>query len=184
MLSMFFSYYSELLDDERDLKVEINFIDNIQYPSRKCGLETYLGDLDLGDLEFLYPNKIMEYTTEIEMDCYSPEEIFVDKVRASLTRRAYKMRDVIDIYILEKKFGFIIDDFNEVIISKINFMANLYERYRENLKIKDFPDIDILKEEEMKLMISEPPKDLGIEVKRIHDELSVLKDRVTSSLNL
>ena len=178
MVSMFIGYHSEISGIESDLKVEVNFIDNIQYPFRRCTLDTYIGTLDSDRLKFIYPGEYGEYSTNIEMDCYSPEEIFIDKARASLTRRTHKMRDIIDIYFLERGFGLSLADFEDRIILKTIFMMDLYRRYRDNIQNKKFPSIDMFKAEEMKLLIIPPPSDLDKEIRRIQDELEIIRGHI------
>ena len=88
------------------------------------------------------------------------------------------MRDIIDIYFLEREFGLSLADFEDRIILKTIFMMDLYRRYRDNIQNKKFPSIDMFKAEEMKLLIIPPPSDLDKEIRRIQDELERIRGHI------
>ncbi len=177
MVLFFIGYQSELLNRPERIKVEINFVDKTLYPLEKKVLQSYIEGIGSEKIEFLYKDQWKEYTTKIQLDCYTPEEIFVEKCRAAMTRRTYKLRDMIDIYFIEENYGITVEDCREKIIEKTNFMLDLYGRYRENIRNKIFPRPDRYNEE-MDLMIIEIPKDLIPSIKRIHEDLKEVKDSI------
>ena len=178
MLLLFLGYYSEILERPERIKVEINFVDKNIYPYQNKMLQTYVKRIDNEEIRFIYTQLWQDYTTEIQLVCYDPREIFTEKCRAALTRKVYKLRDIIDIYILERDFGYIIHEYKKAIIDKTHFALEHYKRYQENIELLEFPTPDILKNEEMKLMIMPPPEDLSENIVRIHQELHQLRNEL------
>lgn len=180
MVLFFIGYQSEILNMPSSIKVEINFVDKTLYPFKDRELRSYVENVGSEELEFLYEELWNEYNTKVRLKCYDPRETYVEKCRASLTRRAYKLRDVIDILFMEEEFGYSVNEYREQIKEKVRFMLGLYERYRENIELMRFPPADILGSEEMKLLLVEPSKDLGLEVLRIHGELDDIRKELTA----
>jgi hypothetical protein len=67
---------------------------------------------------------------------YDPREILSEKIRAILTRRGVKARDYLDVYLIEKEFGVLLEEVFGCVREKIGFTLSLYARYRENLEEK------------------------------------------------
>lgn len=173
-------YDSEMLGHTNFIKLEVNFVEDIIYPIKACQLKSYIEGIDSQKIEFLYPEQWKEYSTDVVVPCYDPKEIFVEKVRASLTRVAFKVRDVVDIYYMEKEFGFRFAHFEAEIIRKIEFTTDLYQKYGDRFEIKPQPPLDVIKSEEMKLLIVEPPTDMQAEVERITNELDEIRKEILS----
>ncbi len=173
----FIGYHSGLLNRPERIKVEINFVDKTLYSLEKKVLQSYIEGIGSEKIEFLYKEQWEEYTKKIKLNCYTPEEIFVEKCRAAMTRRTYKLRDMIDIYHIEEKYGITVENCREKIIEKTNFMLDLYDRYRENIRNKIYPRPDPYNEE-MDLMIIEIPDDLIPSIKSIHEDLKEVKDSI------
>ncbi len=178
MVIFFIDYRSEILNLPSKIKIEINFVDKTLYPFQSKKLNSYVNDLDSEEIKFLYTKMWEEYTKSIKILCYDPREIFLEKCRASITRKAYKLRDVIDIYYLNNKFGYTINKFKPKILDKIQFMLDLYERYQENIELIKLPEPGDYQNEEMKLLIITPPKDIGKNIENIHNQLSKLKNEL------
>ncbi|MBU4031563.1 MAG: nucleotidyl transferase AbiEii/AbiGii toxin family protein, partial [Candidatus Thermoplasmatota archaeon] len=122
------------------------------------------------------------YARPISMACYDPREIYVEKCRAALTRIKYKLRDVLDIYYIEKKFGFIMDEFRSQIIEKTRFSIDLYSRYGESIEMPSMPPLDALKSEEMSLLLVQPPKGLRPKLKNIQSELESIRTDIIEDM--
>jgi len=176
MVQFFIRYDSEILDRQEWIKVEINFVDKIIYPFQKKTLKSYVEGVKSEELRFLYKEPWMEYNRRIQLDCYDPREIFIEKCRAAVTRKAYKLRDIIDIYHLEKEYDYTIINYKQQITEKTEFILEQYNRYQENMEIKKFPKPYLLNHEELNLMITKPPKDLSQNIERIHQELELLRN--------
>ena len=93
-----------------------------------------------------------------EFYCYDLKQIASEKVRALLTRRGFKARDIIDLYMLAKE-GISIESVKAIAFEKTRFMLK-YLKYAENLKNKEFDEKFVLGEEQ-RLMVKQPGKDFG-----------------------
>jgi len=129
---------------ETFIKIQINFIEKILFPIKKCKLNSLISKSK--EFEFLFPQFYEEYITPIKFKVYDIREIFCEKVRAVLTRKGIKERDFIDIYLISEKFGIKYEDMKEKILEKTEFILRLYQKYRNNLKenlhilsIENFP---------------------------------------------
>jgi len=127
-------YDSEILKLRSFLKVQINFVESMCFPSKKgqlIGLLTGKHE----ELDALFP-KYAEYAQKIPFSIYDIREILSEKVRALLTREGTKARDFLDVYLICTKFGVKLDDVEKCIVNKTNFALKLYGKYRTNLKGK------------------------------------------------
>jgi len=180
MARFFMGYTSESLGIPANIKIEINFVDKTLYPYKNSVLQSYIKELENEELNFLYKEAWMEYKKPIKIQCYDPKEIFTDKVRAVMTRVAYKFRDSIDIYMLEKKYGYNIPAYKEPIKNKTNFVLDLYSRYKENIEIATIPNLDNITEREKNLIIQESPKDIDKNIRRIHAQIQQLQTEINA----
>lgn len=78
-----------------------------------------------------------EYSSSVDFQVYDLREILCEKVRALLTRQGIKARDFIDVYLIEKELGMDVESVREEIIGKINFMLDMYRKYRRNIRAKE-----------------------------------------------
>jgi hypothetical protein len=171
-------YDSKILNRPDFVKVEINFVDLTIYPYQDTELKSYISGIDSEEIKFLHPDLWEEYSREVILRCYDPREIFVEKCRAALTRIAYKVRDALDIYYIEKELGFTMKDFRDDIIKKTRFITDLYSRCEERLEIAQSPPDEMLESKELDLLIVDPPDNLQEEVKRIHSELDDIREEL------
>jgi signal recognition particle subunit SEC65 len=168
-------YHSTILDIPAKVKIEISFIDIRLYPTKTNVLRSYVGMLDDEELKYLHEKLWEEYARPVSMTCYDSREIYVEKCRAALTRIKYKLRDVLDIYYIEKKFGYTLDEFRSQIIEKTRFSIDLYRRYGESIEMPSIPPLDALRSEEMRLLLVQPPTDLRPKLKNIQSELESIR---------
>jgi predicted nucleotidyltransferase component of viral defense system len=175
MVTFYIGYDSEILNIPAQIKVEMNFFDIVLFPHKKIELKGYVEGLGSDEIRFLYEDLWNEYNRRIAFKCYDPREIFVEKCRAALTRIKYKFRDALDIYYLENKFGFTISDLKKEIIEKTKFAIELYIRYEERIEIAPLPPADVLKSEELNLLLVEPPDNFQNEIERIYAELNQIR---------
>ena len=61
-------------------------------------------------------------------------------------------------------------------MKKIQFMLDLYNRYRENLEFVKLPPDNLLINEESKLMLITPPKNFNKSITHIHEQLNLIKN--------
>ena len=128
-------YDSEILKRRTFLKVQINFVERMFFPSKKGQLKGLLtGTHD--DLRALFPTEYAEYAAKIPIGIYDLREILSEKVRALLTREGTKARDFLDVYFICTRVGLKLEDMEPCIVAKTKFALNLYIKYRTNLKDK------------------------------------------------
>lgn len=168
MPTFFLRYHSDTMDIPSMIKIEVNFVDKTLYPYMEKELNSLVEFIDADELPFLFEECWNEYTRPVTMECYEPKEIYTDKCRALLTRIAYKMRDCIDLYMLEDRYRYTVKDLKNDIKVKTDFMLKLYEKYRENLR-NNLPSPEQLSSEETRLVIKPLPKDWGKELSQTHE---------------
>ena len=183
MVQFFPGYRSDILEILSRIKIEINFVDTMFYPPRDMQLKSYIEHTNSEELRFLYEDLWKDYDKRIDFACYDPKEIFIEKCRASMTRKVHKLRDIIDLYYIEKQYGYHILDYRHEVKKKVKFMLDLYKRYQENIDICQLLSTDIMDNEEMKLMIVTPPKDLKREITRINNQLLQVRKDLFNELN-
>jgi hypothetical protein len=178
MARFYMRYESRVMRIPAMVKVEVNFVDRTLYPFQARELGSLLAGHESPELEFLFPEHYITYSAPVTIDCYSPEEIFTDKCRALMTRRAYKLRDILDIRMLEERYGYSIHGLKEPIIEKTRFMLDLYERYREEFRVEGLPDPEDVPRQELDLLLMEPPEDLDEDIIRVHREIQGIMDEM------
>ncbi|MFQ6032897.1 MAG: nucleotidyl transferase AbiEii/AbiGii toxin family protein [Candidatus Zixiibacteriota bacterium] len=131
-------YKSDVLDRESFTKVQVNFVEELCFNPRKGEIRSLLSSAvkDTGELEFLYPELYIEYSTPVTLNLYDIREILCEKVRSILTRRGIKARDFVDVYLIMQKEKIDLEEMEEAIIQKTRFMLELYKRFRDNFSEK------------------------------------------------
>ncbi len=178
MARFYMRYGSRVMRIPAMVKVEVNFVDRTLYPFQERELGSLLAGHESPEMEFLFGDHYNAFSAPVTMDCYSPEEIFTDKCRAVMTRRTYKLRDILDIRMLEEGFGCTVDGLKGPIIEKTRFMIDLYEKYREEFRIAHLPDPGDVPRQELDLLLVEPPEDLDDVIIRVHREIQVIMDEM------
>ena len=97
-----------------------------------------------------------------------------------MTRRGYKLRDSLDLYFMENRLGLSVNRLRPVILRKIDFMLDLYLRYRENIELSQIPRVDLSRGQEMMLLLDETPSDLRRRVALINGELEKLRREIVA----
>jgi len=124
-------------DRETFLKIQFNFVDKIFHKPKKRKLKA-IAEKYAEDFSYLYSKHASLATKSPTFYCYDLKEIAAEKIRALLTRRGFKSRDIIDLYYLAKK-GATIKSVKKMAIEKTMFMLR-YLKYGENLKNKKFEE--------------------------------------------
>lgn len=178
MLLMWLGYDSEILGVPSKIKVEVNFVDKLLYPVQERELRSYVESLDSKEMAFLYEKPWREYSAKVAFPCYDKREIFVEKCRAALTRKANKLRDGIDIVYMGEKYGFSVAEFRPQILEKVRFMLDTYERYRDNIELQNGLPPEIGNADEMKLLLGEPSKTLPGKWRTVNAQLKKIGKEV------
>ncbi|MBU1199300.1 MAG: nucleotidyl transferase AbiEii/AbiGii toxin family protein [Nanoarchaeota archaeon] len=150
-------YESEAIKTLQFIKIQINFFEKIYYPFKILKAKSIVQNINIKEFKFLFP----EYAYLLELPkikCYDIKEILAEKVRAILTRRGFKARDFIDVYIITTKQKIKPAALKEQIIGKIKFMMR-YDKYVQN--INDFRFDKFVLGEEEKILLK--PLDKGFE---------------------
>jgi len=115
------------------VKIQVNFVEELLFPSKSVTVKTMLDGTTLSKEEEAYFEEFLNYYKPFKVIAYDEREILCEKVRAILTRRAQKLRDFYDIFILDTH-GLKIEQLNDEIVKKIK--ASLYyKKYRDNLEV-------------------------------------------------
>ncbi len=143
------------------IKIQVNFVEKLLFPPKNVRAMTLLDSARISRDDRAYFKEILEFYKPISIMAYDEKEILCEKVRAILTRRAQKLRDFYDLFVLSKH-GFKAEDLKKEILEKIR--ASLYyKKYRENLErnIRGLELDERLMEDpfERSLLITEPRKD-------------------------
>ncbi|MCD6443734.1 nucleotidyl transferase AbiEii/AbiGii toxin family protein [Candidatus Bathyarchaeota archaeon] len=113
------------------MKIQVNFVENILFKPKRVIAKTLLNDVGVSANEEAYFKEFLSFYRPFSVNVYDEREILCEKVRAILTRKAQKLRDFYDLYILDKH-GFRVEDYKHEIIEKIK-AALYYKKYREAL---------------------------------------------------
>ena len=142
-------------EKETFLKIQLNFVEKIFHAPQKHVLHAIAKEY-AKDFQYLYPASASMATHSPMLSCYDLKEIAAEKIRALLTRRGFKARDIIDVYMLHKK-GITLASVKAMAFEKTQFMLK-YLKYAENLNHKHF-DENFRLGEEQNLFVKQPGKD-------------------------
>ncbi|MCK5282975.1 MAG: nucleotidyl transferase AbiEii/AbiGii toxin family protein [Nanoarchaeota archaeon] len=118
---------------EEFIKIQINYLDLIINKIIETEAHSLFSSITKEEMELLHP-EFIDLLDDIKIMAYSLTEIFLEKIRAILTRRGTKSRDYIDVYLIEKKAQIDITKEESNIIKKIEFMLR-YDKYLQNLSV-------------------------------------------------
>ena len=138
-------YDSEILKYKTFVKIQINFVEKILFPTVRRELHSLLHKNKFQDIKTVFPDEYREYSRGILLSAYDIKEILSEKIRAILTRRGSKARDFVDVYMIHKKYNLDIHDVQPQTIDKTRFILRMYKRYRENIMEK----IDLIENKSM-----------------------------------
>ncbi len=142
-------------ENDTFIKIQLNFVEKIVHGPKKHKL-TPLFPTNKKEIELEYPEYAPMALQSPEFYCYDLKEIASEKIRALLTRRGFKARDIIDLYMLAKK-DITIKSVKAMAFEKTKFMLR-YLKYAEHLKHKHF-DENFKLGEEQNLLVKQPGKD-------------------------
>ena len=162
------------------VKVQVNFVEELLFDIKKKTVKTLIDGVSLKREEKAYFEEQMTYYAPFEVDAYDEREILCEKVRAILTRRAQKLRDFYDLFMLDGH-GFKVGVLAEESVRKTR--ASLYYRkYRENFeanrKAIELDDAVLEGPFERSLFIASPPPEFDRFVENLSIELLGIAGRV------
>ena len=156
----------------------MNFVDKIFHKLKKHKLNA-IAIKQKEELRLEYPKYSDHATSSPTFYCYDLKEIAAEKIRALLTRRGFKARDIVDLYYLAKE-GATIQAVKKMAIEKTEFMLK-YLKYAENLKKKDFEESFKLGEEK-RLMLEGLDEGFEAFAKKTVKELNELAEDIRKDI--
>jgi predicted nucleotidyltransferase component of viral defense system len=162
------------------VKVQVNFVEQLLFPDKKVAVRTLLDGVELKTDEKAYFSEFLEHYAPFSVEAYDEREVLCEKARAILTRRAQKLRDFYDLFMLDGR-GFKVEHLTGEIVRKTK--ASLYyQKYRENLVANRKAielDEDVLENPyERSLFAVSPPNGFEGFVNRLSTELAEIAGRV------
>lgn len=161
------------------VKVQINFVEELLFDTKMRTGKTLLDGVSLKRDETAYFEEQLDYYAPFEVEAYDEREILCEKVRAILTRKAQKLRDFYDLFLLGRH-GFKVGQLAEESVRKTR--ASLYyKKYRENFEAnRKAIELDEGVFEslfERSLFVVSPPVEFDRFVKELSIELRGIADR-------
>ena len=178
MLTMTVSYDSEVLKIPSSIKIEVGFAELLVFPPQVRRLKSYAEHFDVKELDLLYPEYLKDYFVEIRLPCYDVKEIYLEKCRAAMTRLPSKMRDLVDIHYIQKRFGLDLDDHVSQITDKTLFSLDQFGKFIGDISKPNIIRDEDFRGEELALLISDPEEGLLDDLRRINDRLMALKQEI------
>ena len=127
-------WYKSLTEDKEDfIKIQINYFELIVNDIVEKNASSLYSKIPKEEMELLHPD-YLELLDDVKLRAYPLIEIFLEKIRAILTRRGTKSRDYIDVYLIEKRLKVDFKEEESRIIKKIEFMLR-YDKYLQNLSV-------------------------------------------------
>jgi predicted nucleotidyltransferase component of viral defense system len=142
------------------IKIQVNYVEEILFSPKKVVAKTLLEEAEINKDEEAYFEEFLDNYRPLNALAYDEKEILCEKVRAILTRRAQKLRDFYDLYMLDKS-GFKADKLRKEIIKKTKTSLQ-YKKYRESLE-KNRKSLEVSEAAqdsfERDLLLKKPKKD-------------------------
>ncbi len=129
--------YKSLSGQDDYIKIQINFIEPLLFPTKIQEVQTLISGDEPKALRLLDDADTKSYREGYSVVCYDPREIAAEKCRAILTRKAAKGRDVLDVYLLEKKFGVRIEELRDAIQAKLDLAMRYGDKYADNMELAE-----------------------------------------------
>lgn len=167
-------YESEVLGTESFIKIQVNFVEKMIRKPVKRRINAIAPQMEK-ELEFLYPEFASMAVRSPVLFVYDLKEIAAEKMRALLTRKGFKTRDLVDLYVLSKH-GVSPEAVKRAALKKTVFMLR-YEKYARNLLDKNLQRSFELGEEK-KLLIKELGSDFGQFAERTIKKLEGLAEEL------
>ena len=146
-------YNSVIINKSSFIKIQLNFIEKLNYEIKELPALFILGDRDKKEIGVLF-DEYSYLLNPINIKVYDLNEILIEKIRAILTRRGIKARDFVDVFLIIKKNKLKLNDFKKKIIEKVGDMLK-FEKYPQNIKNKESQlKEDLILGEEEALMLT------------------------------
>lgn len=152
-------YRSVFTGAESFIKIQITFLEVMKFHIiEKMVLP--LADINaFSNTERRYFSDFLNVYAPLKCPAYELREIATEKIRALLTRRGVKTRDIVDLYFIEKTHKINLSALKNTCAEKINFAIRNYEKYKKNISAKvALSEKDVVLEEAWPLILVEVDK--------------------------
>ena len=167
-------YYKKTSGEESFIKIQVNFREEIIYPIKEKEIKPIT--LNMKErLNLEYPEYSNMLTDKSFLLVYDLREIAAEKVRAILTRKGFKVRDLIDLYKISTK-RISLTSIKESAIKKTLFMLK-FEKYFTNILKKKIED-EYTIGNEANLMITPLEKEYNTYTKKTIKALNLLSKEI------
>jgi predicted nucleotidyltransferase component of viral defense system len=144
------------------VKIQVNFVEKILFKPKVVGVKTLLDKTELKEDEKVYFEEFLEFYKPFEIVAYDEREILCEKVRAILTRKAQKLRDFYDLFVLQNHgFRDLVNEIVEKTRTSLYYKkySDVLKRNKERLEIGR----EILEDPfERRLFVEKPQKEFDI----------------------
>lgn len=172
-------YRSVFTDSESFIKVQITFLEIIKYPIMEKAILPIIDAGTFLETERRYFSDYVSSYKPLKRTVYDLREIASEKVRALLTRKGVKARDIVDLYFIEKKHKIHIGALKDKCIEKVNFAIKGYDKYKKAFVARSSFEKGILLEDVSHLMLIElDRKDFDTFTKKLFAFLEEVKAEV------
>jgi len=162
------------------VKIQVNFLEELLFPSKNLTVKTLLDGITFSKDEEAYFEEFLDFYRPFKVNVYDEREILCEKVRAILTRKAQKLRDFYDLFMLEAH-GFKVEHLTADAVKKIK-TSLYYKKYRDNLEANRKAirfSTDILEDPfERELFVVSPPKNFERFLTRLLDSLKEIANSI------
>ena len=179
MVDLYVHYNSEILGLKSFFKIQLNFLEKYFYDFNTVKLQPYAPYND-EELRFIFKEQIEKYSIPITLNAYNLKEIYIEKCRAILTRKIFKLRDLIDLYFIERQFQYTIDKFEDEILKKTQFALESHDKYRKNIEKLPMPNFS--SNDELKLLLIKSPQNFEENLKKIYFSLNELRIKILNEI--
>jgi predicted nucleotidyltransferase component of viral defense system len=126
-------WYDSVFGERNFIKLEISFMESTIFPTKRMALKSIFDLASLKEEDRTYLKDILvSYESQVFFEVFDIKEILSEKTRALLTRRKIKTRDILDVYLIQKKYNVGIKTFRSESKEKLIFAIKNYEKYKEN----------------------------------------------------
>lgn len=129
--------YTGIQNEPSFIKIQMNFVEPLLFGSdwrQASSLTTGIGSYRAREMRAVNRELANEYGSPLRVRCYRMEEILAEKVRAIFTRDAWKPRDVLDLYLLDRRMGVHVEQHLEAAEKKTVFGIQSRDRYEANFQ--------------------------------------------------
>lgn len=152
-------YRSAVTGTESFIKVQITFLEAIKYPITEKAVSPLVNAGAFSETDRMYFSDYTDVYKPLKFHVYDLREIACEKIRALLTRKGIKARDIVDLYFIERTHKININALKDVCIEKITFAVRSYEKYRKNILARTaLSEKNLVLENAEHLMLAETDK--------------------------